>query len=511
MPIETSRFVIPENRFEALNVAAEGLRQDKARKEEEAQTQYQRQQSNEAKKLATAKFLEGYYDPKDHLSGTIYDDQVTKQILDLRNEAQNMVNQGVSDPNMITAALAPKANRLFQYSQTAKYINDNLDKQLQNIPANSGYIKDKLRQRALDAAFKDDKGQLKDITTIDPDVDWIGEAVKRYPKDVTNNTGLNEFIQKVPKGTQLIDAKTYNSRGGFTRKKLKVTAPEFMQLDIDERGNETRELVPKFELAMDDENPIIHPFEGKDGKIVNAQVRLVDENVFKQILASNPSYADNLRGQVMEVLGQYKNKDGSEIDINSPQATNVARALLYDDLKNLRPGTVEDVVETKPTQIKVYSGGGSGGNSKPAEQWDLTEYPDTPGGGKNLTVPFQGYVVTAIGKEKLLAKNVIYYPDTKKFTVTEYTGRDANGNPTGEKTTTMNAQTFRQNIKGNNPTADMKDFDALVNKNTGGGTAAPKPTDGYTNQRTVTDKSGNKVEAGVKNGKWYNIKTGKEL
>lgn len=466
MAIETSRFVIPENRFEALNVAAEGLRQDKARKDEEAQLQYQRQQSNEAKKLATAKFLEGYYDPKDHLSGTIYDDQVTKQILDLRNEAQNMVNQGVSDPNMITAAIAPKANRLFQYSQTAKYINDNLDKQLQNIPANSGYIKDKLRQRALDAAFKDDKGQLKDITTIDPDIDWIGEAVKRYPKDVTNNTGLNEFIQKVPKGTQLIDAKTYNSRGGFTRKKLKVTAPEFMQLDIDERGNETRELVPKFELAMDDENPIIHPFEGKDGKIVNAQVRLVDENVFKQILASNPSYADNLRGQVMEVLGQYKNKDGSEIDINSPQATNVARALLYDDLKNLRPGTVEDVVETKPTQIKVYNT--SGGSKKEVEKIDLTEYRDVPGEGKDITDLMGGVKISSLPDGKsFLAEKVHYNPATQKVRFIEYVSKDEQGKYGTPKWKESSLTKFIQDVKTMNPGTDMKFLEGLRNPITG--------------------------------------------
>ena len=109
------------------------------------------------------------------------------------------------------------------------------------------------------------------------------------------------------------------------------------------------------------------------------------------------------------------------------------------------------------------------------KSWDLTEYPDTGDGGKNLTVPFQGYVVTAIGNNKLLAKNVIYYPQTKQFKVTEYTGRDAEGNPTGERTSMIKASTFRQNIKGNNPQADMKEFDALVGteakgQDTGGGT-----------------------------------------
>lgn len=478
MPIDTSHFIVGENKFEGLPEAAEAISRERYRNQQLDQQKYERQQAQDAKKVATAKFLEGYYDPKDHLTGTIYDPEVTKSILDLRNEAQQMVNNGVSDPNMITAALAPKANRLFQYSQAAKSINENVKAQLQQIPANSGYRKDALLKKSLEAAFLDLNGKMKDITTLDPNTDWIGEAVKRYPGDVTDNTGLVEYIQKVPKGTQLLDAKTYNSKGGFTRKKLKVTAPEFMQLDKDERGNDTRELVPKFELAADDETPIIHPFKDKDGKIVNAAVRLVDENVFKQILASNPSYADNLRGQVMQAIEQYKNPDGSTIDINSPQATNVARALLYDDLKNLKPGSVEDVVETKPTQIKVYSGGGSGGSSKPAKQWDLTEYdivPDaTNGEGRDITQPFSGYKVTAIGGETLLAKKVIFHPSTKKFTVTEYVSRDKDGNPSGEKTKTYSATTFRQNLENMNPGTDMKNFDALVNQNVGANNQPPK-------------------------------------
>ncbi len=104
-----------------------------------------------------------------------------------------------------------------------------------------------------------------------------------------------------------------------------------------------------------------------------------------------------------------------------------------------------------------------GGGKEQGKTWDLSEYPTTAEGGKDLTVPFQGYVVTAIGNDKLLAKNVVYYPDKKEFKVTEYVGRDASGNPTGEKVSRIRASTFRQNIKGNNPQADMKEFDALIN------------------------------------------------
>lgn len=469
MAVQVDRFVIKENTFDGLNQAAENLRQDKYRNQQLESQQYERQQQQEAKKLSTAKFLESYYDPKDYLSGTVYDPEVTKQILDLKSEAQKMVTNGVSDPNMITAALAPKASRLAEYSQKAKYINENLNKRLQDIPANSGYIKDKLRQESLRGAFYGPDGKLKDITTIDPDIDWMAEAVRKNPLAVTDNTGLQEYITKTSKNTELIDAKTYNSKGGFARKKLKVTAPGFMQLDKDERGNDTRDLVPKFELAADDENPITHEFVGKDGKKVVAPVRLVDENVFKQILASNPSYADNLRGQVMGVLEQYKNPDGSTIDINSPQATNVARALLYDDLKALRPGTVEDFVETKPNQIRLYNS--SGGRPSKAEvlagtPLDFSEYKKV-GDGYDITELAPGINVTGLpdGK-KLAATQIVYNPDTKKVTYTDVMGN----------TKTQNFETFRQNIATINTGVDLSFIDRLKVTGRPGQSNVPKTT-----------------------------------
>ena len=105
MPIDTSHFIVGENKFEGLPEAAEAISRERYRNQQLDQQKYERQQAQDAKKVATAKFLEGYYDPKDHLTGTIYDPEVTKSILDLRNEAQQMVNNGVSDPNMITACL----------------------------------------------------------------------------------------------------------------------------------------------------------------------------------------------------------------------------------------------------------------------------------------------------------------------------------------------------------------------------------------------------------------------
>lgn len=123
---------------------------------------------------------------------------------------------------------------------------------------------------------------------------------------------------------------------------------------------------------------------------------------------------------------------------------------------------------------------GRQGGSSNTPTWDLTEYSTESDGGKNLTVPFQGYTFTDILGSKFGAKKVVYYPDKKQFKITEYTSRDNEGNPTGEKTRMVSAQTLRQDIQGSNPQADMKAFDALVGTPGAAKTEPAKPSGTYT-------------------------------
>lgn len=338
------------------------------------------------------------------------------------------------------------------------------------------------------------KKALDDLNTkgkVDPSVNYFDEALNEYPQFALTDNSDYTVTDFIPEEKQSLFGKykETNKRGATDQFDWKAeTFPAYY--DFKDNGEEKAPTITtkaqSSGLVDADKNPI----------------PMLSDDAYGRFKAK-PS-------NLVALNKRLKTMYGDALDLKSSEAETLRRIEAFKEVDKYKPRVnVSRVAKEAPAPRITINNNSGGGREVPS--WDLTEYPDAPGGGKNLTVPFQGYVVTAIGKEKLLAKNVIYYPDTKKFTVTEYTGRDANGNPTGEKTTTMNAQTFRQNIKGNNPAADMKDFDALVNKNTGGGTAAPKPTDGYTNQRTVTDKSGNKVEAGVKNGKWYNIKTGKEL
>lgn len=69
------------------------------------------------------------------------------------------------------------------------------------------------------------------------------------------------------------------------------------------------------------------------------------------------------------------------------------------------------------------------------------------------------------------------------------------------------------NISGNKPQGQKSKNAALVEaegKQAREGKVAAKPT-GYTNVTTLQDSKGKSIQAGVKDGKWYDVKTGKPI
>lgn len=104
-------------------------------------------------------------------------------------------------------------------------------------------------------------------------------------------------------------------------------------------------------------------------------------------------------------------------------------------------------------------GGGSG--KKPTGQIDLTTYRDV-GNAKDVTDIFQGVKVTGLPKgESMLAKQVLYNKDKNQVTLTEWVGRDDEGNPIGGQTRTIPYNVFLQNIKTLNPQTDFSYIETL--------------------------------------------------
>ncbi len=445
MALSVEGFVTPEQQFGGIYKAANTIE----RKNEKA-AELQRQQAG--KKAASAQFLTNYLNPKDNLTGTNYDPQIVAGFDKLLQNGMKLANEG-ADTNMILMALSPEVAKLNEYSTKAKLVNERLKQQLAQIPKNAGYDMGKLEQETRKAAFMNEDGSLKDITTIDPNIDFLTETVRKYPDRVTTDAGIDEFARTAQKFSNTQTVKRINPKGGYEYRKSKVTSPSWMT--VDDEG----ELVPKYEVALEGGKPHTFDFTTGEGTTKSAAIRLMDEQEFNSIMRGNPGVADYIKGQVQMANPQ--------LDWNSPQAKNAARAILYDELKRRRPGGMEDVEEVKDTPAPRVSVRVNNSTSKEPVKIDLREYKDVDG-GKDVTDLFRGVKVTGLPTgSSLLAESVTYNPTTQQVTYKEYTdSKDA-------KPKTVSLTKFFQDIKTLNPQIDMKFLEGLRNPITG---AAPQQT-----------------------------------
>lgn len=343
MPIDIHGFNYAPNRFEGLYKMGDDIQQERLRKE----ALLKQQQGN---LNANAKYLTDYLDSKDHLTGTPFDPVLVQKYQGVLNKALGYAQEGADLPNILMA-IGKDVGDLNEYSTKAKTLNEQLKNQLGQLKEFKGYNIQALDQEAKKAAFYNPDGTLKDISQVDPDQNYIADVIKNSPEKVTNDAGLDDFITKAGKLENDQDITTYKPSGGMSKKRVRVSAAPFMQLDKDTKGVVTsNDLVPQYEHALDGGQPILH----------NGQpVRLLDNGLFKSMMSQRPDMADWVRGQVKQHLNEYQNTTGQKVDENSPQASLIARSILYDELKNRARGSVMDnEIQNKPSpyEIKNYLG-----------------------------------------------------------------------------------------------------------------------------------------------------------
>jgi len=150
---------------------------------------------------------------------------------------------------------------------------------------------------------------------------------------------------------------------------------------------------------------------------------------------------------------------GMEVDDDNPASLAMAEAIEEAE------GRKSQKFENAP-RISVSTGGG-GTSGGPTGRIDLTTYKDV-GENKDVTDIFQGVKVTGLPKgESMLAKQVLYNQKKNEVTVTEWVGRDSEGNPTGQQTRTIPYDVFLQNIKTLNPQTDFRYIETLPKAKTG--------------------------------------------
>lgn len=323
MALDLHGFEPKENDFGGLYQAANslekrGLRQD--------QLNLQR----EGKRNAAGTFLNNYLDKKDFLTGTNYDPEIVRQLQETIQEGAKLAASGADTPT-IMMALGPKVNRLNEYATKAKLIDQSIKDSVGKLKAYKGYNPDTLSDEAKKLAFYDGKGQLKDITTIDPNQDWITEVVKLHPEKVTSAAGLDDFVSKTPMSEYSREVQTMF--GGRKRNvKYDAKAPFYMDIARDEKGGIQTDL---------NGNPVgldVHGETIKDDRgqtMVNPETgepyKVMAKASYNAIMQHNPDIADYVRGQVNQ---HFKQLGVDKIpEEGTSQWDLMARSVLRDELK----------------------------------------------------------------------------------------------------------------------------------------------------------------------------------
>lgn len=302
---------------------ADSLERRQLRKDQLATTQA-------TKRNSTANFLAGYLDPKDYLSGTAHDPMILQGIEEAMQHGSRLAASG-ADNSTLLMALGPMVNKLSTYSANAKNINKQVDDAIAGMRADKqeGYDWAKLKQEALNRAFykPNAEGAVElDPTQADPSVDWIGKVIEESPEKVTTAEGFDVFAKNAGMKTTLQDEFDVDKFGNSTRRKVNLTAQNYLQPVVDK--GKVRDFVPMYTEASDDGEPLMHLFTDKQGNQTKAPVRLLDKKIYEGLPKGMKDY---IRGQVKTKIKEYQGATGEEIPLNSAKAELVGLALAYDE------------------------------------------------------------------------------------------------------------------------------------------------------------------------------------
>lgn len=330
------------------------------RNKEFAERQAERKQTQQDKEDATlasnTKFLQNTFDPKQHLTGTLYDPVTTQLMSKAYGQALQLAQQKVP-LDQILMSTQPLVNKLNDYQQKASMYNANW-KQYEEANKNvKGINLDALKREADKQNFYDTDPntgiQTLNVDKAKPDFNY-GDVIKNSDNpDVFNNESMNDFVKN--SGHTVTDQmiKTRDARGVVHSVTADITKPSYMQPETDAQGVVTG-FVPKYRQATEGDSHLLHTFKDDNGNDVQAPIRMVTDDVW-----------DNLPAPIMaKVLQETRGliKDHKGININSPQAEFLAKSIAYDELKNNSKDystikTKDVAMQPLPPRLTVNVGG----------------------------------------------------------------------------------------------------------------------------------------------------------
>lgn len=308
----------------------------------------------EQKREEAGNFLRQYLNPKEYLTGSEYDPAINMKLQSVMQQGAQLASQGADIPTILQG-IGPGVRDLTQYSTAAQVVDKQVKDGIQQMKENGvqGVDFDKAAYRAKAMAFHqtDPKtGQdvgLKNPQDVDLSQNWLQRAIQANPGEVTTGGDIDAFMKGTPLVKNFSDIKQYDSNNNIVSSKVHTIAPAGFVPDVDGRGVTTG-MVPPHDVATEQGgSPLMHTFQGRDGKPSQAPVRLLDEDYFDNMLHQKPSIGNYLMGQVQQHWPEY---EGSKpFDPDSPDVKKIARAYAYDELMNRSQKTIENAQSVVPS------------------------------------------------------------------------------------------------------------------------------------------------------------------
>lgn len=338
--------------FDSVEKAAQ-LRQQNEQLKFQYKKQEQKEREQKQKQAESgSKYFNTYINNKLKLTGSIVDPITNENINKISAQAAEMYKDGASTAEVIMAT-TPLIDEAVGYDLNAKkYANDKKLLLTQFAPEKvKGYNPEKLSEEMDNVIIEEG------IRNFDPNkIGYYAEkAFDRKGLELTNDEGLNDYVKTMPFEEWKDKNVTVNWAGQKmptdpAGNKINYTYNGKLgrdyEVEVDANGKEIA--VPKYEHVKDGDNVITHSFDdGKGGKI-DAPVRVVTDEVYKNAM-SKEGVQERIIAKANDVLrkGEYKDKEGNPITADSPQAEFVKKAILYDELKRL--GTINKIERSTNT------------------------------------------------------------------------------------------------------------------------------------------------------------------
>lgn len=352
---DISRFVDPASQWEGL----QEMNKDLGTANKAAALKKEQDDKN---KLAGQKYFQNQFKGKEIFTGTPYDQANTDLLNQALSQSNELISKGVDVPTT-QMAIQPLIEQSNIYSTNAKDYQLKKKNMLAEASKIPGIDITKFGTEMDNNAFPiDQKTGKPDLTQYDANTDYGDLALKNG--DIYNNGGITDFVNKnTGKVVNDQNIVTRDANGGLRQTKADITLAPYMTPELDHSGV-IKGFVPKYDIATDQGNAIVH----NAGEQTGQPVRLLDENVFNQMMNDKSSATGAYILQETRKLAKAQN-----VDVNSPQGHMLAKAIAYDELNNNSKNSSsikETSVNKSPLPDNYYAhqkfyaklwGGGDGG------------------------------------------------------------------------------------------------------------------------------------------------------